>query len=120
MAAKKTSSTRARKAPKRSRKPTLAKKAAASAKKATKRVGTTAKKVTTSAAKTAKKVLANPKRAAAKAGNTVHATAGRARKLGETIATAGQLLKDTADVVDAVAGAGATGGSKRKKGAARR
>jgi hypothetical protein len=47
-------------------------------------------------------VAKNPKRTVKKAAANVHQTAARARTLGENIVTAGEMLKQTADVVDAM------------------
>jgi len=60
-----------------------------------KRVAKTAKKVTAAAA--------HPEKAVRRAAASVHSTAVRARGIGATVATAGELIQQTADFVDSVA-----------------
>jgi len=75
-----------------SRKPSAAKKSATRARKA---AGGLATKV--------KKAAANPKRTVRRVAEKVHATAARADEVGDTVITAGQILKETAAVVDSMA-----------------
>ena len=60
-------------------------------------------KVASGVRKEASKVAANPRRTVRKAAENVHHTAGRARAMGESVVTAGELLKETADFVDSMA-----------------
>lgn len=61
------------------------------------------KKAATKAARGVKKAAKNPKRTVKKAASNVHKTATRARNLGENLVTAGEVIKQTADVVDVLA-----------------
>ena len=90
-----------RKASKATRKSVKAANKAAS--KATKRARRTVAKVATAMKKRAQKVASNPRRTVRKAADNVHQTATRAREMGESVVTAGELLRGTADFVDSVA-----------------
>ncbi len=78
---------------------TAGRKTAASVKKAAKG---TAKKAG-GAAKSIKKAAANPRRTVRQAATNVHETARRARDVGETVTTAGEVLTQAADWVDSMA-----------------
>ena len=78
--------------------------------KAAKRISTGAAKMRKSASraaaattKRAKKAASNPRQAVRKAATSVHETATRARGLGDSVVSAGELIKETADFVDAIA-----------------
>jgi len=60
-----------------------------------KRVAKTAKKVTAAAS--------HPEKTVRRAAASVHSTAVKARGIGATVATAGELIQQTADFVDSVA-----------------
>ena len=76
-----------------------ARKTTASAKKAVKG----AVKAAGSGAKKVKKAVTHPRRTLRRAATNVHETAGRARDVGDTIITAGEVLKDVANFADSVA-----------------
>jgi hypothetical protein len=108
MAVKKRSKT-VRKAAKSATK--TASKAARGMKKTASKAAKGAKKAATGAVKRAKKVASNPKRTVRRAADTVHTGATRARKMGDSMVTAGEIIRETADLVDSL--------SQRAKGAAR-
>ncbi len=54
------------------------------------------------AAKRAKKAVSNPRRTVRRAAENVHQSATRARDFGDSVVSAGELIKETADFVDAV------------------
>lgn len=62
-----------------------------------------AKRAVAKGAKRAKAVASNPRAAVRKAATNVHQTATRARDLGKSVVTAGQLIEEAADFVDSVA-----------------
>ncbi len=83
---------------------------AGSKRKTIKRVGAAAKKVRKKASKAiagatkrAKAVASNPKRTVRKAASSVHKTATRARDIGDSVVSAGELIRDTAALVDSIA-----------------
>ncbi|MBV8373998.1 MAG: hypothetical protein JO302_00675 [Candidatus Eremiobacteraeota bacterium] len=53
--------------------------------------------------KQAKKIASNPRRTVRQAAENVQQTASRARTMGDSVVTAGELLKETADFVDSMA-----------------
>jgi hypothetical protein len=61
-----------------------------------------ASKAVGGAAKRVKKAVSNPKRTVRRAAENVHTGAARARKLGDSVVTAGELIKQTADFVDSI------------------
>lgn len=90
---------------------TIRKKGAATAAKAVSAVKKRAAKVV----KKAGAAAANPKRTVRRAAANVHKTATRARDIGETVVTAGELIQQTADFVDAVAKRSTTRSNARRK-----
>lgn len=83
-------------------------------KKAKRKASTPAKSVKKSVTRTAKKAVAavkNPKRTVRKAAANVRKTATRAHGVGESMVTAGELIQQTADLVDSLA----QGSAKRAK-----
>lgn len=77
---------------------------------AAKRIGSAAKKTRKRASKTlagagkrVKAVASNPRRTVRKAADNVHHTATRARDLGGSVITAGELIREAADFVDGIA-----------------
>lgn len=69
--------------------------AKASAKAVSKAVGGVAKRAT--------KIASNPRRTVRQAAENVHQKASRARSMGDSVVTAGELIKETADFVDSLA-----------------
>jgi methyl-accepting chemotaxis protein len=61
------------------------------------------RKATSGVARAAKKVASNPRRTVRQAADNVHQTAARARGVGESVVTAGEMIKQTADMVDSMA-----------------
>lgn len=97
------------------------------AKKTTRRVGTAVKKAARKARKRAsgaaakvKKAASNPRRTVRQAADNVQDTATRARRLGESVSSAGEMIADAADFVDTMAqrikSRTAKGGGRRKSG----
>ncbi|HEY6486045.1 MAG TPA: hypothetical protein VIX83_06660 [Candidatus Cybelea sp.] len=74
-----------------------------------------AKKAAKRAATGARKTLANPKRTVRKVAGRVQRAATRAHDVGEAVTTAGEVLKQTADIVDSLA---KRAGAATSKGAA--
>ena len=75
-------------------------------KKIAKRVGKAAspvKKAAKKATKATTRAVKNPKRTVQKAAANVSHTAERARGVGDTLMTAGEMVKQTADLIDSVA-----------------
>lgn len=101
--------TRKKATPQRKRKPTTskaqtaAKRVAATTKKTTKKLGSQVSKASKTVGKRAAKIAANPRRAVRRAAANVHETAVRAHDVGESVVTAGQLIKGAADFVDTIA-----------------
>ena len=60
-------------------------------------------KVASTLKKRAVKVASNPRRTVGKAADNVQQTASRARAMGDSVVTAGELIKETADFVDSMA-----------------
>jgi hypothetical protein len=108
MAVRKRSKT-VRKAAKGAKK--TASRAVQGAKKTASKAAQGAKKAASGAVKRAKKVASNPKRTVRRAADKVHTGATRARKVGDSMVTAGEIIRETADLVDAL--------SQRAKGGAR-
>lgn len=79
------------------------------------KAGAKAKSRAGSAAKSVAKAAANSKRTVRRAAANVHASAARARDVGETVTAAGELIQQTADFVDAVAQRSATRAGQRRK-----
>ena len=92
--------------------------AAKAASGAGKRARKAAAKVTGAVKKQATKIASNPKRTVRRAADNVHQTAVRARAMGDSVVTAGELLKETADFVDSMSlrAKARTRGGTRKKG----
>lgn len=109
---KRSTSKKTRKAPGvAARAKTIRKKGAATVAKA----GSAMKKRVAKVAKKASAAAANPKRTVRRAAANVHKTATRARDIGETVVTAGELIQQTADFVDTVAQRSATRSKARRK-----
>ena len=53
--------------------------------------------------KRATKIASNPRRTVRQAADNVHQTASRARAMGDSVVTAGELIKETAEFVDSMA-----------------
>jgi predicted nucleotide-binding protein (sugar kinase/HSP70/actin superfamily) len=109
-AKRKTTATKKRTSSKRTAKKSSAKKATAK-KASAKKSGlkTTARKISGAAKK------AVSRRSVKKTADNVHQTAARARKVGEGVVTAGEIITQTVDFVDAVAQRASRSGGKRRK-----
>jgi hypothetical protein len=72
-------------------------------KKAASKATASVKKAAKKTASAAKRAVKNPKRTVKSAASNVHRTATRAKSLGDNIVGAGEVLKQTAEMVDALA-----------------
>ncbi|MBV8724688.1 MAG: hypothetical protein JO078_01315 [Candidatus Eremiobacteraeota bacterium] len=68
-----------------------------------KKAGGSVKKAAQKATRGVRKAASNPRRTVAAAADNVHQTATRARGMGESVVTAGEIIVQTADMVDAMA-----------------
>jgi uncharacterized protein YoxC len=78
------------------------------------KLGTVVNKAATTAKRTAKRVTKNPNQTVAQVSKKVHKTSSLARDVGEKVAAAGVLIKETADFVDAIATRSGTRKTRKK------
>lgn len=72
--------------------------------KASKKTRKAASKAVTGVTRRVKAAASNPRRSISRAASNVHETASRASDIGDSVVTAGHLIKETAEFVDSLAG----------------
>lgn len=85
------------------------------AKKATSAAVSKAKKSVSKTAASIKRAAKNPKRTVKQAASNVHGKAVDARKVGQAVVTAGEIIKQTADFVDSMTQRATTRATRTKK-----